>query len=989
MPTVEGAAVSLGSGTSVSVAQSKSQVAQERSGGASGCHRPLVPSSTRGGRRPGCSEWMRARSGGLSSGREASRWRRLLTPCCSGPTGPYLVPPVRGYVTPAGGRTLRWSDVRVRATRCRSAIGGGGYCAAPHLPCTSPVQSRAIVTTFLVVGMPKSGTSAIYSAIKQELPGGCRVFEVTNARQIDFFAHRAETQDVIAKILLPRVFDMDVDFSMWDRVVHVVRDPRDIVVSWLLYRPFLHGNYRNSEFVKSFLAALEEKEADPGSWPMVRLHELIHSFGIGHWSPGRYENLFRQEHELPARVGDHFSIRYEDFLDGDVEGVSDFLGLPIRNKTSVGLHSAYNERRKAYGDWKNWFTPEDVDVFRPLFDAYLDSRGYDSSWELPRVQSIDPSTASGHVRRFVETLQTNPDSVGSLLDEAHYDDRRLQVLRSGVEDGREPHMIELALASRDGIGAVQRDHALMRHLLEEAAQRGNPLAMVHLALAYRHGVGVEADRLRAQELIDEAVAVRNNRRIKAMLTEYTPEWAPAHENDANRRPDAGPSQATETAAKRIIILGNGRTGSTGVYNSIKTGLMEASPGVQPLCVSEPSISVASALARYGKEEPLVLVKAMINKTGTRLKTDFYTHKVLIVRDPRDALISQLLYYPLQAYGFRRTDDRQFAEYIELIRQKERSPGSVSFRTLFEHAVHSMEWQPDWTWDSYFQRYLDTLTYLDDDPFVLKYEDFVEGRLEDLSKHVGFAVQNTRVESTSRTGHVMRSLGYGDWRHWFTSEDVSFFRPYVEEYLKAFDYEDDWRLASEQSIDPATASTYVLEKRRKVGKTFSTRFEDATTWSPADLEDDQALQRMHEAAEDGGIGDLYRLATLYRSGGAGVEPDPALAFSFARRGAILGSLPCMALLAEMLRSGTGCRKDEDAAWRWMREAYRVSRRRAASLSDQLTKANNRLRTAQRAADEERVRKFGNGAGVALSRRRLVASARRVVRRLRRLAARWRD
>src|SRR4051794_34946641 len=121
---------------------------------------------------------------------------------------------------------------------------------------------------------------------------------------------------------------------------------------------------------------------------------------------------------------------------------------------------------------------------------------------------------------------------------------------------------------------------------------------------------------------------------------------------------------------KIEVLGNAKTGTTGVYNSIRVPLRRREPGA--LLLWEPR---SSSLIRFARHDvPFsMLVKAMINKNGTQIAYDVFTHHVLISRDPRDTLVSQLLYLPLQPYGVRRAGPAKLEQLLNVLREKEADP----------------------------------------------------------------------------------------------------------------------------------------------------------------------------------------------------------------------------------------------------------------------------------------------------------------------------
>lgn len=240
---------------------------------------------------------------------------------------------------------------------------------------------------------------------------------------------------------------------------------------------------------------------------------------------------------------------------------------------------------------------------------------------------------------------------------------------------------------------------------------------------------------------------------------------------------------------RILIVGLPKSGTTILTYRIAAALEGVLIDFEPQ--SAPS-----------EEEPGtdVVTKILV---GTET-TDFeayrhYDRKIWICRDPRDFLVSQSLYRWHRERPPEAIDEVWFDRVINKMRAKESDPGSVSFLDL----------EPA----NYFETF-DAVAALrrscvDDEWFIYRYEDMIDGRYEQLSRYLGFVPV---VEATVAAGleRVVRRKGYGDWRDWFTADDVAFYAAGgLDEYMRAFDYDQtDWMLNDPQYIDPAHGSDYL-------------------------------------------------------------------------------------------------------------------------------------------------------------------------------------
>jgi hypothetical protein len=366
---------------------------------------------------------------------------------------------------------------------------------------------------------------------------------------------------------------------------------------------------------------------------------------------------------------------------------------------------------------------------------------------------------------------------------------------------------------------------------------------------------------------------------------------------------------------KIEVIGNAKTGTTGIFNSIRAPLLEKHPDT--LLMFEPRSSALYRLTRHPVPFA-VLVKAMINKNGVKIAYDAFTHHVLITRDPRDTLVSQLLYLPLGPQGVR-AGPKKLERLLDALRAKEADPAGRPFKDLYETAVELTDTGSSW------DKLLDRFRVAEQlaakyDCFVLRYEDFTDNRLDALSAYLGLDVQPLKPKRVEElNAHVIRSATYGDWQHWFTPNDVEFFRPLLTPYMDAFGYDDDWTLAPSPLIPRETASGYVESRRPVVEKKMERRFERPAAWDQQSVTTREQVEEIEAIANDSGAG-VYgcRYALLLLEGRV-VPRDDARAFDYAYRSALVGHLPAMELVARMFREGIGTEPDAQRAEVWDHEA----------------------------------------------------------------------
>jgi hypothetical protein len=111
--------------------------------------------------------------------------------------------------------------------------------------------------------------------------------------------------------------------------------------------------------------------------------------------------------------------------------------------------------------------------------------------------------------------------------------------------------------------------------------------------------------------------------------------------------------------------------------------------------------------------------------------------------------------------------------------------------------------------------------------MFKFEDMVDKQFDALNAYLGFDTgADTEVPTGTGKDKVVRKKAYGDWRHWFTEEDVDFIKPAYIPYMEAVGYDcEDWDLSPEPVIEPEFSSQYMKGLPRKAKKNFIMRFVD--------------------------------------------------------------------------------------------------------------------------------------------------------------------
>ena len=255
---------------------------------------------------------------------------------------------------------------------------------------------------------------------------------------------------------------------------------------------------------------------------------------------------------------------------------------------------------------------------------------------------------------------------------------------------------------------------------------------------------------------------------------------------------------------KIFILGRGKTGTTAILFKVAAGL--------PNCQAFSGGDIGKHLGKnLGDFENAVYKHTYSERKGRTLDAYrdhaievTYDRKIWMARDPRDAAVSRMLFrWHKGNWG----QGKQYRKHLELVQKKEQDPTSIPFHVLFSYIGH--DGRP-MTKDELVemervrcQQMSAFAESLNSEWFIFKYEDMIEKNYDGLNEYLGFQIKDdAEVPTTTKKSKVVRKKAYGDWRHWYTEEDVDLFKPAYLPYMEAIGYDcDDWTLSPNPVIEP--------------------------------------------------------------------------------------------------------------------------------------------------------------------------------------------
>lgn len=263
-----------------------------------------------------------------------------------------------------------------------------------------------------------------------------------------------------------------------------------------------------------------------------------------------------------------------------------------------------------------------------------------------------------------------------------------------------------------------------------------------------------------------------------------------------------------------VVTGSSKTGTTGLYLAVWEGMHQVTGGNCYGLREQDDLRLLQSLQRRAPDRPLAAKFLLTSQNFSAELLEPFDRHLMIVRDPRDTLLSVALFYPVLAIN-QGVDHTEVERVVELLRKKEEDPRSVDFLEVFQlvHAIMGRDLRPGRV---PMRRFRSAITHADSfAPHIVQYERLIRDDLTDVSEYLGFEVHNTAPKGTAAL--VMRSGSDAEWRDWFTERDVEALRPALRPYMERFGYADDWALPEHPEIEPSKGSDYVLTsvaKRRR-------------------------------------------------------------------------------------------------------------------------------------------------------------------------------
>lgn len=278
------------------------------------------------------------------------------------------------------------------------------------------------------------------------------------------------------------------------------------------------------------------------------------------------------------------------------------------------------------------------------------------------------------------------------------------------------------------------------------------------------------------------------------------------------------SNGTQAPAERhefprgILILGAAKSGTTALFYAIRKALVGRF-GIAVEGLFEPRHAEEISGYLSSTADPVHLVKGLLGpllRSGGRSLgslSEEFDKKVIIYRDPRDNVVSRICFMMKNRVG---RDQTKISQILEMFREKERSPDSVSIVSMVRQMAQVIE-QPE----------ADLLASVRDNAllparmkrehgaayYFMPYDELVLGQFEHLNDYLGLTV-TADFEVDRQHAYVVRSKSSGAWKDWFVDEDVEFFVRKAADDFRLLGFDPQEAPNSARKIDARTSSEYV-------------------------------------------------------------------------------------------------------------------------------------------------------------------------------------
>jgi len=250
---------------------------------------------------------------------------------------------------------------------------------------------------------------------------------------------------------------------------------------------------------------------------------------------------------------------------------------------------------------------------------------------------------------------------------------------------------------------------------------------------------------------------------------------------------------------KVCILAMAKSGSTALFQAIRTRMSgEVVERFEPKTLDD---------VRGYKREQQVLTKVMplSRDDAGNWEEGFrhFDHRLVLVRDPRDLILSGMFFKPQGEKSTLWHDDDQLDGLIRRLKMKIDAPEA---HNMFGEVMDDFSANRSAKIATNYQKLQEQIR---DGGRLIMYDDLVTGNLDSLWQDL--RLPREPLKSDNRWNHVPRTKASGNWRRWIRAADVATLRPHVDPVLQMFEgLDQNWDLAKSPLLTPAESIDYIVK-----------------------------------------------------------------------------------------------------------------------------------------------------------------------------------
>ena len=297
----------------------------------------------------------------------------------------------------------------------------------------------------LIYSLGKSGTTALAYGISQTLNDHELNFEPSSLSKVNY-----KCNNLIVKSIYADRWEKDQDyFDKFDKVILLIRNPLDRIVSYLLYMPYNGDGFSDDRNAQAYITLLKKKVENPES---VGIHDIDKCYGnidvVGRNSlievvkkqSEKLENFYHSQY-----CKNFFVLKYEDFVQSNLDELSSYLSCQVSSTVRVSQKHKRTERSKSFNNYQSFFLEEELQQSKKDFESFNDTFGYTLESEAKRndaksSSALSPEMTYGYTTKIINEYrkkhllplynygQVNIQQEGVLFDKA-----RRQMVKKNLE----------------------------------------------------------------------------------------------------------------------------------------------------------------------------------------------------------------------------------------------------------------------------------------------------------------------------------------------------------------------------------------------------------------------------------------------------------------------------------------------------------------------------------------------------------------------------